>query len=438
MEIDFKSLSESPDQSMQDIIGKDIFGLLQSQNEAIAQEEEETPQHIVKFKYSPAKKQKMLEAFQTTYVNDYGKNDPYHIDKENSFVEKVKSQIHAIYGNRSIVKYILAMRDVFKVYKEMYEHSSSRLVMSLNEYIDRIVVGDIPAPFNHPLIRTNVPPEILMRYILDESSDPEEIKRYISTGNTVDDSVQYWFDMTDVEEQYNTPIEYQVLDEKIQTSVIKSWLSGKPKFGNLDKNESNFAYGLTSVYDKADLTDPPEFDFNKPISHHPDVISWKNIKRNTPNMVHLKDYTPEALKAKHAGQFIRDVMEIDESSVDYPGLTFRDIFRRIETNGAKRNEPVQTFNLANKVLLYAQGVKSVKVNKYGREVYTYRDKSKVKRNSVKSLIRDTEEKAKFFKELTDNFCARLHSPAFQNLVKEVQKEQDTIDRYGISYYTEGD
>lgn len=436
--IDFKDFSSSDDKTIEDIIGVDIFGLLDAQNEEFQQEEEEQQEeHIVKFKYSEKKKRRLIDAFMTSYVNDYGRNDPYHIDNENSFIEKVKSKIHAIYGNRSIVQYIYAMRDVFKVYEEMYQQSSSRLVISFPEYIEMIVAGDIAAPFNHPLIRTNVPQEIIMRYILNDKLDPEEIKQYTSSGQR-DEQGGFIFDFTNVEKDFNTPIEYEVLPEKYQVRMLQSWLSGKPKTSGLDKNESNLVYGITSIYDKADITDPSTFKFDEPISHHEDILSWKNIKRNQPTMIHLKNYTMKSLEESRKGQFIRDIMRADADNLIPNYLTMRGIFERMETHAAERNQPITTFRMLNRMNLYAQGVQSVKINKYGREVYKYRDKTKVKVNSTKQMIRDIERKAEVFKDLTDSFYNRLHSPNFQSLIEEIQNEQAMISKYGLSYYTEGE
>lgn len=443
-DIDMKDFMTNPEAySNDDIFGTDIFGLLDAPQEDTEEESVEEPEekHVVKFKYSESKKKRLLDAFKVTYVNDYGRNDPYHIDEQNTYAAQVRNEIHAIYGNRSIVQYIEAMRKIFKLYRQMYDTSVHRLVIDFPKYIENIVAGDIPAPINHPLLRSNIPEEIVLRYVMNEKSDPTEIKQYIS-GGMAEVEREMVFDCTNVERDYNTPIEYTVMDEDIQKKVLQSWLAGKVKKKGLDKNYANMVYGLTDIYDKLKINSPEIFKFDEPLSHHKDIISWKNIKRSAPEHIRLKSYTEKDLEDARKGRFIRDVMYISNPYVNddhiSPEFTIPDIIKRMEKHASDNGISINASPLLTKYKLYSQGVIGVKVNKFGRETYIYRDKTKVKRNSVNQLIKEIDKKAEVFKDITRDLNERFRSIQFSKLVDDIQKEQDKIAEYGMSYYVDGE
>lgn len=438
---DIKDFLNNDDKDdLQKIFGADIFNLLDAPSSAEVEDEEEEERKVPKFKYSDAKKKKMMSDNTVTYVNDYGKSDPYHIDMGDSYVNQVRNEIHAIYGNRTIAQYIIAMRKVLRVYQEMYDSSVSRLILSFPEYIDRIVKGDIKGPVNHPLVRTNVPDDILLRYIMDEKLDPEEVRQFVSIpGEKKDDYENMVFEIGTFEEDANRPVEYEVMPELIQRRMLKSWLTGKLQTKGLDKNERNLVYGLTNQYDQIGIEDASFFVFDTRIREHQDVLSWKNIKRRAVPHIQLKDYTSKDLEEVKRGNFIRAVMHDDKvEGVESPEITFTMLINRIESNAAARGEPVAMKQWGDKYKLYTQGVVGIKVNKYGRETYIYKDKSKVKRNTVNESIKLIEEKAKVFRELTDSVNERFRSAQFSDLMKEIQKEQDIIEKYGITYYTKGE
>lgn len=430
--------NSNDDTDLDSIIGIDILNLMgggdDSTSDVVDEMEEEEEERVVKFKYSETKKKKLLDAFKVTYVNDYGKNDPYHIDNENSLAAQVRNEIHAIYGNRSIVQYIKAMRNVFKVYREMYDKSVQRMATDFPTYIKMIVNGDIAAPFNHPLIRTSVPDNILLRFIFNEKLDPEEIKQFM-TGGSVKTSNGMVFDLTNVDEDMNTPVEYEVMPEIIQKRVLQSWLSGKLKRKGLDDNEAKLVYGLTSIYDKVGLDDPGFFKFDEPLSHHADIISWKNIKRSAPEHIKLKRYDEESLEQVRIGRLVRSIMSDDEMS---PEITVSKILARMERQAEANGIPISTIKFNNKYKLYCQGIVGVKVNKYGRETYVYKDKRKVKNNNIENLMREIDRKAEIFNDLTTQMNDRFNSVQFTSLIDEVRKEQDIIKKYGIGYFTEND
>ena len=438
-EINIGDILQSQDDDIESLIGIDILNLMGNQdsdnNGPIVDDEEEEEEKVVKIKYSDAKKKKLLEAFKTTYVNDYGKNDPYHIDSENSLASQVRNEIHAIYGNRSIVQYIIAMRKVFKVYREMYDKSVQRLATDFPTYVKMIVDGNIAAPFNHPLIRTNLPEHILLRFILNESLNPEDIKQFISGGNAKTKNGMV-FDLTNVEEDINTPVEYEILPEIIQKRILQSWLSGKLKRKGLDDNYSKMVYGLTTIYDKVGLNDPSFFKFDEPLSHHADIISWKNVRRSYPEHIPLKGYTEKDLEEIRRGRLIRDIMS-DDTDMN-PEVSMSKIFARMEQHGEESGIPITTLALNNKFKLYSQGILGVKTNKYGRETYIYRDKRKVKNTKIETLMNEIDRKAEIFNELTNDMNERFNSIQFSSLIDEVKKEQDLIKKYGIGNFTEDD
>lgn len=431
-------LSSQDETDLDKLIGIDILNLMggdDSTGNVVDEMEDEEEEHVVKFKYSETKKKKLLNAFKVTYVNDYGKNDPYHIDNENSLAAQVRNEIHAIYGNRSIVQYVKAMRNVFKVYREMYDKSVQRLATDFPTYVKMIVNGDIAAPFNHPLIRTSVPDNILLRFIINEKLDPEDIKQFM-VGGSIKTTNGMVFDLTNVEADMNTPIEYEVMPEIVQKRVLQSWLSGKLKRKGLDDNYSKMVYGLTSIYDKVGLNDPGFFKFDEPLSHHADIISWKNIKRSAPEHIKLKDYTEKSLEQVRIGRLIRNIMNNDTEL--NPEVTMNRIFSKMERHGEEIGIPVSTIRLSNKYKLYSQGIVGVKVNKYGRETYIYRDKRKVKNNRIEHLMNEIDRKAEIFNDLTTEMNERFNSIQFTSLIDEVRKEQAIIKKYGIGYFTEND
>jgi hypothetical protein len=436
---DIKDFLSSQDDAadMQKLFGADIFNLLEPEESDDGDEEDIEEQKVVKFKYSESKKQKMIQDFTTTYVNDYGKNDPYHIEFGDSYVNQVRGEIHAIYGNRTIVEYIIAMRKVLKVYREMYSVSVNRLIMPFEDYITSIVKGDIPGPVNHPIVRTNVPDDILLHYILDERTDPKEVSQYVSNPGEKRHLTEMVFDVTESEIDVDIPIECEVAPEIIQRRMLKSWLTGKLQKKGLDINERNLVYGLTNQYDQMGVEDTGLFIFDKRLREHSDIISWKNLKRNAPVHIQLSGYTPEHLRLLQRGNFIRQVMDKSEDSQS-PEITMPMIMNRIEANAANSGNPVSGKQWINKYKLYAQGVIGVKINKYGRETYIYKDKTRVKNNSINDAIRSIDKKAEAFKELTESVHERFRSAQFSDLMKEIQKEQDIIAKYGIQYYTKGE
>ena len=438
-EINIGDIFNSQDDDLESLIGIDILNLMGTQDSSGSMikedNEEEEEEHVVKFKYSDAKKKKLLQAFKTTYVNDYGKNDPYHIDAEHTLAAQVRNEIHAIYGNRSIVQYIVAMRKVFKVYKEMYDKSVQRLATDFPTYVKMVVNGDIAAPFNHPLIRTNVPEHILLRFIMNEKLDPEDIRQFMA-GGEVKTRNGMVFDLTNVETDMNTPVEYEILPTVVQKRVLQSWLSGKLKKRGLDDNYAKMVYGLTSIYDKVGLNDPGYFRFDEPLSHHADIISWKNVMRSAPEHIPIKHYDEKSLEQIRRGRLIRSIMS-DDTDMN-PEITMGKIFARMEQHGEEIGIPISTISLNNKFKLYSQGIIGVKVNKYGRETYIYRDKRKVKNNKIENMMYEIERKAEIFHDLTSEMNERFNSIQFTSLIDEIRKEQDIIKKYGIGYFTEND
>lgn len=436
-EINIGDIFNSQDDDLEKLIGIDILNLMSDQDSTnnVIEDDEEEEEHVVKLKYSDAKKKKLIDNFKVTYVNDYGRNDPYHIDNENSLAAQVRNEIHAIYGNRTIVPYIKAMRKVFKVYQEMYEKSVQRLATDFPTFVKMIVNGDIPAPFNHPLIRTNIPENILLRFIFNENLDPEDIRQFMSGGNAKTKNGMI-FDLTNVETDMNTPVEYEVMPAVVQKRVLESWLSGKLKRKGLDDNYSKMVYGLTSIYDKVGFDDPGYFKFDEPLSHHPDVISWKNIKRAAPEHIQLKSYDEKSLEQVRRGRLIRSIMN-DDMEMN-PEITMPKIFSRMERHAEEIGIPISTIGLSNKYKLYSQGIIGVKVNKYGRETYIYRDKRKVKNNKIENIMHDIDRKAEIFEDLTKEMNDRFNSIQFTSLIDEIRKEQDIIKKYGIGYFTENE
>lgn len=425
---------------LKEMFGADIFGILgmdPTDDESDPDDEEVEEEKVVKFKYSEAKKQKMIQAFTTTYVNDYGPNDPYHIDTGDSYVNQVRNEIHAIYGNRTIVQYIIAMRKVLKIYQEMYDQSVNRLIMPFNDYIVSIINGDIPGPVNHPIVRTNVPDDVLTKYIMNENLDPEDIRQFVSTPGEGGKHIDMVFEVGSFEDDVYNPVEYEVMPEIFQKRMLKSWLTGKLQKKGLDKNEQSLVYILTTMYDRIGIEDTGIYIFDKKLREHSDILSWKNIKREAPPHIQLGEYTPEALSKMKRGNFIRAVMN-DSKDYESPEITTPMLINYVEAKAAESGNPASGMQWLNKYRLYSQGIIGVKTNKYGRETYIYKDKSKVKHNSVNDAIRQIEKKAEAFKELTESVNERFRSVQFSDLMKEIQKEQDIIAKYGIQYYTKGE
>src|SRR5699024_7116196 len=106
--------------------------------------------------------------------------------------------------------------------------------------------------------------------IFNENLDPSEITQYISGHENKNAASIMTFDFTDLEEQMNTPVEYEIMPELMQKRIIQSWLSGKLKKKGLSRVEQGMVYGLANLYDKIGVEDPTLFKFDEPISHHPD------------------------------------------------------------------------------------------------------------------------------------------------------------------------
>lgn len=438
----FQQDANSGNGSMEAFLGHDIFGLLNGPDDDEEDEEEEEQEEpkYVKFHYSETKKRKLLDAFKTTYVNDYGKADPYHVDSRDDLASQVRNEIHAIYGNRTIVDYIIAMRKVFKVYQEMYQKSVQRMIMDLPSFIEMVVSGEIPAPFNHPRVRTNVPDEILMRYIYNEKLDPEEIRKFADGGSSSasEEPGGMIFDLTNVEQDWNTPVEYQIMDERIQRKVIQSWLEGKPCLKGLDKNERNMVQILTQIYDQVGVEDPEFFKFDLPLKRHPDIISWKNTLFYAPDHIRLRHFTERDLEERRIGNLIREIMYSDSYSSNSPEITIPQLIERMERHNNEMGHPISGKRWLSIYRLYTQGIISVKKGKYGQETYVYRDKSRSKKDSINAMIRDIEKKAEYFTDITRELNDRFLSLPYSKLIHEIQHEQEMIHKYGLSYYTEGD
>lgn len=426
--------TDTPD-DIEKLFGTDIFGLLDdAENGSNEEEEVEEKPKVVKFKYSDKQKQRLLDNFKITYVNDYGKGDPYHIDSENSFVNQVKNEIHAIYGNRTICQYIIAMRKVVKVYDDMYEKSVYRMFTPKSKFIEMIVDGRVVAPFNHPILRSSIPKDIVLRYIFNENLDPSEITQYISGHENKNAASIMTFDFTDLEEQMNTPVEYEIMPELMQKRIIQSWLSGKLKKKGLSRVEQGMVYGLANLYDKIGVEDPTSFKFDEPISHHPDIISFRNTLAQFPEHIRLGGYTEKDLEDRRKGMKIRQILNADSDDTNV--LTIPRLLSRMEKLAEARGDNVNMSNWLRKFKFTLQGIVKVSYDKYGQEKYKYRNSKTVKNGSIEQMMATIDEQAEFFKGMIQEMDARLHSLPYSEFIDEIDEEQALERKYGVDYFTD--
>lgn len=198
-------------------------------------------------KWSEQEKEEIRNSCLATFVNDYGKDDFYHIsDEERAELDSLSelrgelSTLRTLY--RQVDKYILAMRIVFKAL-DMIEKKGNFLY-SRDEFYEKLASGEIyTTGFMIPKLRAriNFQPEVLAVYISNPELDPTDL---LTEDEKRKRSVNAW-DYEDEEDEETEEEKFQRLFSPEDIEIISKWLDNQenPQGVSLDVINSRFVTG---------------------------------------------------------------------------------------------------------------------------------------------------------------------------------------------------
>jgi hypothetical protein len=203
----------------------------------------------VKTKYTDRDKKRMLAEFETSYVNDFGPDDPYHADPDLT-AEKVNeilqgSILRFTYKPQDVDAYIHAMRKVMAVIDMLYVEEGWNLIHDKNEFRMKFRLGELThqgLTYPRLLRRSKYPDTLLAEYIFDESKDPLDLK----TRKDVDD---YNFDF-DIDDE-DHPDEYvAAVPMELHNAIIEKRTSTKTKLKKYNEDMRDFIISNVEIIDK--------------------------------------------------------------------------------------------------------------------------------------------------------------------------------------------
>lgn len=387
-------------------------------------------------------KEGMIRAFNTSYVLDFGPDDPYHHDMDDTDkrLSELTSGIRYTYGYPNIDKYIIAMRKLYKCFDILYEKNKPFRI-SKSEYIDNIISGEITiSQLPLPKLRNKdkVSKDIIIDYIINEDKDLKELVDLVNnddcdvSGYDLNDvdlfTKQELEDIENIADHYeNSEGSFVNFDATLNNAVIKKRMNPKWKMESvrdvdkttidivsnaLDNYEAHSAYMISGRYISTEEDDPGYVSYDNIVG---DIKSRCTIVPRLGNMSNSK---------AHSNYRMRKALTLATSGISIDGFyTIKKMEERIQADG--NNSKIFSDNISdilNETRVIKKNGKLIKANTAG---------------SLKSQMEVLRDKQRVYEEVDATIFARIealnYSKEFRAIVEEYE---NLIIKHGMNYFVD--